>query len=343
MIYYLLLLWLLILVFIEQRYSNQRSGNKLLFAGTLPIFLILALRSETVGTDTMPYLHMFEMVDLENYTSYFDDTLDYEHGFYLLQIIIKLFTNDSRYLIYATSLFTCVSMFYFIARNATNKVVLLYFFTTMGFFQFSLSGMRQTIAICITMFAYEFVKKKKTLYFLLLIVLAAQFHKSVVLAIPLYIIGNMNMTPKKAGVLFMGLLVIVLLGDKMLLWAADVMEYDKYTNIEKADNGYIFFSIVAIITYYAYKYRDEIQKQKETNVGSVNISFMSLSVWTARLISRTAERVSFYFMPHTYLVLEELLTQNTRNKSIVLIIVLSMMGYIFIHRLDDSFNYEFFF
>lgn len=58
-------------------------------------------------------------------------------------------------------------------------------------------------------------------------------------------------------------------------------------------------------------------------------------IWTIRLISRTAERASFYFMPYTYVTLEEYVTSKN-NKLIYWFVVLFSVALFLFRVLNNS-------
>ena len=66
-----------------------------------------------------------------------------------------------------------------------------------------------------------------------------------------------------------------------------------------------------------------------------------------RLVSRTAERVSLYFMPYTYVALEEYLSAlPSKNKKQYTIIAILLASFLCLKRLssaDEFNNFKFFF
>ena len=145
--------------------------------------------------------------------------------------------------------------------------------------------------------------------------------------------------------MFVSIFALLFVADKLLLSVADVMDY-KY-GIEKTGNGYIFFAIVLFITIFSLSRRRQLMATRDTNSSMLSVNFVSLALWSVRLISRTVERVSLYFMPYTYIVLEEYIAtspKNVRKQYMILVIILSSI--LFIKRIseqEDLCNFTFFF
>lgn len=343
-IYYVLIFILLSLAALESNNYGDSKSRNLLFAALSFIWFIMAFRGENVGTDTHAYLAMYNYtVDPSSYHDYFDIPAEFEPGFYLLQVIMKRIGLDAQWLIYLTSGFYCLSLYCFLNKYSHNRVFCLFLLTTLGLFQFAISGMRQTIAIGILLFAFDAVLKRRIWVFLLFVLLAMQFHKSAFFALSIYFIAPIKVNKKNGLYLIVGLFAIVLFADNFLILTAEVMSYSRYLNIEQTDSGLPFFLVMAMISYLGYMTKDKIAPLDKTYLPMLNVNFITLSVWGARLVSRTAERVSYYFLPYTCVVLEKsLCSKGTANRELYIGITIVLSIALFIHRLNNGgFEYNF--
>ena len=318
----------------EYNQKGPSSHKKYLILALIPVFVLLSFKSERIGADTFRYLNAYqEMSSLDSVESYSDTRI--EIGFRYLMFVLSRIFHWPQTLLIALGMITCTSLYFFIRRTATNQCLLLFFFITLGFFQFAMSGIRQTIAISIILWAFPFIYNKKLVKFILVLILASCFHKSAILFGLAYFIANMRLTKNRIIVLFAMLIVIISSMEKILLSAAEIMEYNY--GIEKTDNGYIFFAIVLIITWLALNNREALIQHNPTNRIAININFISFSLWCARLISRTVERVSLYFMPYTYLALEEyLMTRAKGERAIYLTAAVICSCILFIVRMSGQ-------
>lgn len=117
--------------------------------------------------------------------------------------------------------------------------------------------------------------------------------------------------------------------------------------LKKPEMDIFFFIIVLLITIGGICNREAILQQNINNKYALNLNFISFSLWGLRLISRTAERVTLYYMPYSYLLLEEVvMSQKNRTKQLYLFIVTLLAISLFFYRLskDSSISpYIFFF
>ena len=77
-------------------------------------------------------------------------------------------------------------------------------------------------------------------------------------------------------------------------WFNDALDYDY--GIERTGNGIIFFSVMAMVTAFSLFTIVYYRKHTPEFAGMINIGIIALVMWLLRLVTRVAERPSFYFM-----------------------------------------------
>lgn len=345
--YIIMLLIIIFCIYIEDTAKSIKDKKRIFMCSMLPVFCLMAFKSNMVGTDTFGYMLSYDtLAQFKTFGSLDDFGYDrVELGYkYLILFLSRIFPN-AQFLLIFVGLIVCISMSSFIKKTANNWSFALFLFVTLGFFQFAMSGIRQTLAMSILLFGYKYINDRKFIKFFLTLLLAMQFHKSAMVFFPAYFIANMEITKAKISIMLIGIFVLLLVADKLLLGVADVMDYNY--GIEETGNGYVFFFIVLLITTFCLLRRKQLIGFKSTNSSLISINFVSLALWVVRLISRTVERVSLYFMPYTYVVLEEYIAtspKETRKQYMVLVIILSSI--LFFKRIagqEDLCNFTFFF
>lgn len=76
----------------------------------------------------------------------------------------------------AISIFVGISIYCFLAQNSDDYCMSQIMLLSLGFTFFFMTGIKQTIAMSILMYAYTAQKKRRYLKFVLLVLLAASFH-----------------------------------------------------------------------------------------------------------------------------------------------------------------------
>lgn len=139
------------------------------------LVLIMGLRNSSVGTDTAGYvrdLFRYSYISLDNLFSN-----GHAYGFYLFNKLMSYvcFENYTIYLM-TISIFVGISIYCFLAQNSDDYCMSQIMLLSLGFTFFFMTGIKQTIAMSILMYAYTAQKKRRYLKFVLLVLLAASFH-----------------------------------------------------------------------------------------------------------------------------------------------------------------------
>lgn len=163
----------------------------LVLAGLGTIF-VMGTRSSTLGTgDVKTYYDYYKYIinipfdNLVNRNIY-----GFEIGYVYLNKFFSIFFTNPQAILYieASICVICVSIFIY---NNSNKVFDSFiYFICLGSFMFALSGFRQAIAMSICLLSIEFVKRKKIVPFIGVIILASLIHKTAYIFIFSYFIIN---------------------------------------------------------------------------------------------------------------------------------------------------------
>ncbi len=146
---------------------------KFVFAFIAFSFLIVhdGLRWET-GSDWMAYLTFFNDVD-----SMGSEDIYFEPGYFHLMQSVRFLSEDytAYLLVHAIIFYSCIFYAIFKLSNAPFLSILLLYMVTLPF----LGMNRQFLAMAIAMVGFVFLVKKQTWVFVLLVLFAMLFHKSV--------------------------------------------------------------------------------------------------------------------------------------------------------------------
>ncbi|MDD3323442.1 MAG: EpsG family protein [Paludibacter sp.] len=144
------------------------------FISGLILFLIVALRSDKIGNDTIPYLRFYENIlrleSLKHLNSRF------EPGFVYFNKILCFFLPFKQGILIGSSFFIFFSYFYFIYKESKSVWLSIYLFITLRYFYSTMNTIRHDLAVSILFFAYIFLVEKKTVKFVLSVLLASSFH-----------------------------------------------------------------------------------------------------------------------------------------------------------------------
>ena len=184
-----------------------------------------------VGVD----YHMYYLDYLYNYSS-----RDLEAGFLFIK---ETFQNNNLHFALYFGFIAFIQIFFFMI--AFRKKAYLYPFILLVLFLSCIelgwmNGIRQSIATCIFVYATTFIIEKKTLKYVLAILLAMQFHNSAIILLPVYFITLLPILKNKwisIGIFITALFVNTLpveRFDVIFSQAADLLGYGEIYDSEEA-------------------------------------------------------------------------------------------------------------
>ena len=105
-------------------------------------------------------------------------------------------------------------MFKFIFRYSSNRLFSLFLLIGTRFYFYSFTQIRQYIAIAIFLCAIKYIEEKKPIKYVLLICIAAGFHKIALLYLPVYFIGYISFEKKT----YTFLVLVSILLERITYW-----------------------------------------------------------------------------------------------------------------------------
>ena len=185
-----------------------RNKKIVIFMCCTTMFLFLALRAETLGVDLDNYSAGYNYIRGLNFSEiisrlHFFRTAElvypfsYESGFALsMWLVAKLDFSFHGYLvIYAA--FCMWSFGEWCNKYSTNAALTCLLFMCFNTFSLSFGILRQTLAMCILLWATDAIKKQNFLKFLGITALAFLFHRIAILIVPVYFFSRIALSKKR--------------------------------------------------------------------------------------------------------------------------------------------------
>lgn len=172
-----------------------RRGSPALLGIVLAIFVAFSsLRAVSIGNDTVEYHRIFETIKATSSVGEALSATRYEYGYVILNYAVSRVTDHFNVLLLIISLFVYGSAVLFIKRYAENySLAVLFAFGMSAFYDFTLYA-RQGIAVGIVLLALPALMERKLVWYVALVVLAAQFHSSALLLLLVYLVPLMRLS-----------------------------------------------------------------------------------------------------------------------------------------------------
>ena len=258
----------------EEKQKKFKIG--MVVASILPMFLLFALRYKYIGADTIGYVRFFQK-EIRGYSwkELFDaDTMRFEIGFRVYTKIISWFSDSYTFyfLINALVIFGILMRFSF--KYTQNPFVFFFLFITLGTYSFIETGLRQALALVICLLAVDFVKDRKPIRFILLVLLAYFFHKSALIFLLIYPLCSIK---KYDWAIFVYaiLSVVFVLGFALFQnFFNQLLDYE-YT-IEETGNGGMFMLFVLVLFAFSFFMTYNKKDKEKTETVILHLSLISI-------------------------------------------------------------------
>ena len=276
--------------------QDDRTKNIYLIVCGIIIALMIGMRNQHNGSsDTATYCSLYEKMSSikPGELSSFIRNTDMEIGYLITTwLFSKIFVGGQWLLVFSGAFFS-VSICHFVKNNCKNVVLALAVFNCLGLFNFMVQGLRQAIAMCICLWAFELCKKRKLIGFLLVVILAAFFHASAIVFGMVYILGCMRLDMRSLIWMGMGTCIVLALLPQLFSLMNFVMNDDYNTTSGSDVGGWVAILIYVCIFAFGLIFRDSDDKNYPTYMFMLVAG--GLCMVFRQSVNGILERIGFYF------------------------------------------------
>ncbi len=256
--------------------------------------LLLALRSVKVGVDLGSYIPWFHSTEKMDFSDIFQE--ENEWGYWILNKIISIFTDDEQIFLTVIALVTLVPIAYLYAKESENALLSIALLIVM-LFPIYFSALRQCIAMAFMVPVYYFTKKRKFWLNVLMILCAWLFHQSALVMLLVYPIYHFKPTQIKMVFVGIAFVLIFLFLEPIFSFLLSIIggKYEEAYSQTTQTGAYAMLLLFVIFAVYSMLMPRPQAVDKDT-AGLRNILFFSVALQAFAMIHSLAMRVNYYFL-----------------------------------------------
>lgn len=304
-----------ILARIAHRYL-KKSEKFFYCMASIQLFLLVALRNNSVGTDTYRYCEYFEGIRFLGYTK--------EFGYSFLMKGISFFSSDYRVFLFITAALSIIPICIFIYKMSSNVFISLLIYIAF-FYNFSFSGIRQSIALSFLAGAVTVYYNKPKLSFILIFI-ATSFHYSSMVFLCIYFKRYLNIFLNNISVLFSSVIAIFFLSPIIGNFFVRFF-YSDYTISQFGSDNYILFSTGILSLYFFFVLKLNLHKKfsptEKLSFFSMQIAFILFP--TISHISNALRLVNIFYFFSAIGFVKVISFFDTTSKLIIQIFVITFL------------------
>lgn len=251
--YFLLIALELVLgLCIKLMVPNKAKQEKLIAQlGMFLIFLLLALKKETVGIDIAGYKRQYELAAVMPWTDF--DYVYFEKGYLLLTKVFSKIGISFQLFTAVLYALLCHSVSLLIRKFSPNATLSILIFICYNFLVFSISGLRQTLAMAICIYAFLFCvrhTKKTTIIAIVLNTAAVYVHESAIVFFA--VLAAVLLMNRKITVSAWVALTAAVFVFRSVIWKVVSYFYDKNITMFSISGTFIF--LVGMVSFMGFTY-----------------------------------------------------------------------------------------
>lgn len=282
---------------ITEKKSILRSINWTLPIFFLLLFLMLALRGETVGSDTVSYKRLFSNIRVQTLATTIGD--GDEALYRVCNWIIGRITDNFQWFIVIMSAIMVLPIVWIYNKEREYSLLKLLIFVNMPTFVMMFSGIRQALAISCGIVAFHFAQRKKVIPFLLTVLVAMGFHASAIILLAIYPLYYVTLKVRHLWIAIPAMIVVFVFNEPIFLFLANKV-YSAYVGengeIKTTETGaYTTLILFVVLLVLSYLVMDE--KKMDGNAFALrNILAIATVMQSFTLVHQLAMRMNYYFI-----------------------------------------------
>ncbi len=240
--------------------TRQQLCNRVCLTAIFVILFLLSACRLNVGNDYAKYVEFMHLVNCDAY-------VPTEIGFNLMvKLIYGLSGYENFLLVFAFYAFVTVLFFLLAMYEQSDEFGLTFFlFMALGYYFQTFSTVRYYLALAIALYSMKFVLRRQWGRFVTLILLGATFHKSLLVALPLYFLASLPWKKWQLAMAAAFCTTFLFLQDFYLKLV--VFLYPTYEDTEYLEGGTSYISILRCAATLAFAGIVYLMRQRERASG----------------------------------------------------------------------------
>lgn len=295
------------------------------------LFFIMALRHPSMGVDlqygsNIGYIGRFQFISYQSWDYLWNNRiLSYEKGYVIFNKLISYISNNEQWYLAVCAFVSLLPIFIIYNKYSDNLPLAICVYMGLTCYSAVFSAIRQAIAIGICFISYFFIKERRIIPFVLLILLAFTFHASAIFFLIAYPAYFFKIPKKFRFVSLIAVGVIFIFRVPLFIFLSGFLK----DNAVIDNNGAITLFLIFVLIYiYCFVFG---QEDEDTN-GLLNLFLIAIICQVFGNLHNYAGRLGYYFMPFLGLLIPKVCTNtkliDKQLKNILInVIAISFIGF----------------
>lgn len=307
--------------------TRQQMSNYCFLGVIAIIFIFVSAGRVAVGNDYWVYRDNFSLIAQGRHVSS-------EIGFNtIVWVLTKIFGQDNFYPIFAFFSMMTIGLFLRAIWNESRFFVgSIFLFLTGGYYFLSMNSIRYYLAMAICFVSIKYLFMKEYAKFFLIIIVAATFHKTVLIVIPVFLIAHYCANNKiPIWIYIVGIIGIIssILGREVyesIIYAI----YPFYEGLASNNFGISYTNLLKCVPVLgiAFFFQQDVIRENVENKFYLYINIVAICIYIFGSFIPEASRLGYYFMGTQIFFLPNMLVSIGHKKWRYILIFFTGVCYI---------------
>lgn len=326
-------------------HNDSKDKKRYLIITSIILIFISGLRNVYWGSpDNYGYFQYYSQVCRMSYSDIIP-AFPKDPGYHMFAKTLSLIIGDHYqiYLLIISSIFigSIARLIYVYSQDKLLSIIL---FLSLGIFQFSMMGIRQSLAMAMIVLSFEWLLKHNFKIFIVWIVFATLFHQTSIVFLFAYPLTSLKIN-KYTIFLYIGILaVVMILGRITLDYLNPIFAMDeRFEGYMDRDVVLTYSGLIQLCLFLGLSllfYKKAISKNRNNQIMMhlllIAIIFQSMSSLIAEFF-----RVALYFKLFLIIMIPNILVYSKKRKGISFVLMLLLLYYFMVMN-SDIHDYAFY-
>lgn len=271
---------------------NSKVFNPTIFVFFSVLFLLLILRDYHVGGDIIGYKIWYNDISNLSFGKIFTIN-EREYGFAIFSKLFRFITPSFRLFLSTITLLSLLPVAVFYNKESDYPPLTIVLFVTVAPFPMYFSGLRQIMAMALGIVALKLAREHKLIWFIIIVLLAMQFHASAVVLFAMYPVYHARITAKWLFVVIPVIAIIYIFNRPIFSFLTTFIwkEYNQASDT----GGFTILLLLIAFAVYAFIMPDSSLLDKDT-IAMRNLLLLSIVFQCFAPIHTLAMRMNYYYL-----------------------------------------------
>lgn len=230
--------------------NTKEQRRSIYYASVVFLLIIFIAQDFSVSIDIAEYMRQYAIIPTLTFGQML--THKFEIGYVLLCRLLEMTFESDRVLLLAMGVLILLPFGRFYDRESSRPMVALMAFVALGMYMHAIIFWRQLAAMAILTFAIPYIRQRKLLPFLLILLAAMSFHKTAVVFLWIYLIYNIPIG-KWLLIGCAGLAAVLGFFGNAIIDLGIALLYPKYALFPRLSiGGYTLLALLWVVTLLSY-------------------------------------------------------------------------------------------